>query len=249
VNRPKPRIDGEALARRLAHVADILEATQGVPELGSPDDPLDALIETILSQSTNNTNSGRAFENLKAAFPRWEDALDAGPEAIEETIRSGGLARQKSVRIHRLLAHLAGERRELSLANICTWSDERVFEWLGAFEGVGTKTIAVVLMFACRRDVCPVDTHVHRIVRRLGLVRENAGAEETFWTLLPATPPHRGGPLHLNLIRFGRTRCTARAPGCDGCPFRGECLYDPTTGEVRDRPAVETKRCPDAARG
>ena len=232
-----------ALAARLAHVAEVFEATQGVPVLGSPDDPLDELVLTILSQSTNDTNSGRAFDSLRRRFPTWDDVLAAETDAIKDAIRSGGLAKQKSVRIKRLLARVKEEHGKLTLADICSWSDERVYEWLGSFEGVGVKTIAVVLMFACRRDVCPVDTHVHRIAHRLGFVRTPAGAEETFWTLLPNTPPGKGASLHLNFLLFGRTRCSSRAPECDGCPFCAECLYNQETGEIDDRPPVHTKRC------
>ena len=221
------------LPRRVKALAAALERMFGRPEIRPRGDPLDVLIETILSQSTNDRNRERAYRSLRERFPRWEDALAAGPKPIRGAIRSGGLSRQKSVRIHALLERLAAEHGKLSLSEICAWPEERVFEWLGAFEGVGSKTIAVVLMFACGRDICPVDTHVHRIVRRLGLVRPNAGAEEAFSALRPHIPPGEGPSLHLNLLRFGRTRCTARSPGCEGCPFRAECRYERETGIIR----------------
>ncbi len=221
------------LRERLHRVASVLEGTYGRPDVNLRDDLLDALIGTILSQSTNDTNSGRAYDALRKRFPTWDEALEAGPEEIERAIRPGGLARQKSVRIHAILKRIREERGELSLAELCSWPDDDVFAWLGRSQGVGAKTVAVVLMSACGRDICPVDTHVHRVVRRLGLVRKNAGAEETFETLRPHIPKGEGPTLHLNLISFGRTRCTARNPGCETCPLRGECRYDKGTGTIR----------------
>ena len=215
---------------RLGRVEAALRAEFGDPQVRPHGAPLDVLIGTILSQSTSGTNSSRAYESLRGAFPRWEDALAAGPVAIADAIRSGGLAAQKSVRIHALLRGIADAYGALSLDHICTWPDDRVFGWLGGFDGIGTKTIAVMLLFACGRDTCPVDTHVNRIARRLGFVREKAPPDETFRTLQRHLPTGRGASLHVNLIRFGRTRCRARSPRCEGCPLRSDCAYDGETG-------------------
>lgn len=223
------------LRKRLRHLATVLEGLFGHPRVRFDADPLDALIGTILSQSTNDANSGRAYDSLRLRFPTWEDALEAGPGEIERAIRSGGLARQKSTRLHAILRQIKEERGTLSLDDLCTWSDDEAFSWLGRFKGVGPKTVAIVLLFACGRDLCPVDTHVHRIVRRLGLVRQKASAGAAFETLRPHIPRGKGASLHLNLVRFGRTRCTARSPACRSCPLNGECLYDKTTGTTQTR--------------
>ena len=223
------------LQRELAWIAGVLKEEQGTPEVRLHDDPLDSIIRVILSQSTSDVNSGRAYRSLKARFPAWQDVLEAGIPAIADAIRSGGLANQKSTRIHALLERIHEERGGLGLDDLCMWDDERVFQWLGSFEGIGVKSIAVVLLFACGRDVCPVDTHVHRIAKRLGLVRERAGADETFWKLKEGMPEGEAAVLHINLIRFGKTRCTARAPACNGCPLVTHCRYDQATGRVRPR--------------
>jgi len=219
------QISDHSPAERIARIAALLEREFGTPDISAGGDPLDTLVGTILSQSTSGTNSHRAFLSLKAAFPRWEDAVAAGPGAIEGAIRSGGLAKQKSKRIHRLLSRIRDERGALSLNDICAWPDDQVFAWLTSFEGVGTKTVAAMLMFACGRDICPVDTHVARITRRLGLVPPRVAAEEIFQTLGNHVPASKGASLHINLIRFGRTRCTSRAPKCDDCPFHPQCNY------------------------
>ncbi len=224
--------DARALSMRVGKIASVLEATLGRPEIRPHGPVLDALIGTILSQSTTGRNSSRAFESLRSAFPEWGDALAAGAGPIRDAIRSGGLAAQKSVRIHRLLARVAEETGDLSLEHVRGWPDDEVYEWLGSFEGVGVKTVAVLLLFACGRDVCPVDTHVHRICRRLSVVRERASADETFRALQPVVPAGSAGALHMSLIAFGRTRCRSQSPKCDGCPLGDECGYDPSSGTI-----------------
>jgi len=222
------------LAARVERVADILEADQGRPDIVRRGSVLDSVVRVILSQSTSDVNSGRAWKSLEERFPTWDEALQAGPGEIERTIRAGGLAKQKSRYIHGLLTRVKDETGALSLDGLCEWSDDDVFEWLGTIDGVGTKSIAVVLMFACGRDVCPVDTHVLRISRRLGFVPPKATAEKAFWALKELIPEGRAPSLHINLIRFGKSRCTARNPDCDGCPFADKCRYDRESGKIRD---------------
>jgi endonuclease-3 len=87
------------------------------------------------------------------------------------------------------------------------------------------KTIAVMLLFACGRDCFAVDTHVHRIVRRLGLVPQKATAEKTFELMRPLVPEGKALSFHVNLLRLGRTRCRPREPQCPDCPLRRLCHY------------------------
>ena len=217
-------------AERVARIDRVLAETQGHPRVVPGGDPLNVLIETILSQSTSDTNRERAYASLRERFPTWQEALDAGPEAIEDAIRSGGLARQKSARIHDLLARLKRERGALDLSGLCASTDEAAFGYLRTFDGVGTKTIAIILMFVCGRDLCAVDTHVLRLCRRLGIVDPRTGADRAYEELQPLIPEGHAAGLHINLIRFGRERCTARNPLCDGCPLHDVCRYDPVTG-------------------
>ena len=219
------------LAERLSRIAAALKREFGTPEITSAEGdqrrrPLDQLVRVILSQNTSDINSSRAWESLLNAFPSWEDALAAGPAAIEGAIRQGGLAAQKARFIHGALERLKAERGALDMDFVCGMTDDDALDYLGEFDGVGPKSAAIVLMFACGRDLCPVDTHVHRIARRLGLVRERASAEPTFHVLRAAMPAGEAAALHVNLLRFGKSRCAARAPRCEGCPFLDICLYE-----------------------
>ena len=214
-------------ARRLrckaARAVAALEQRFGAPEWDGPEAPLDALVRTVLSQSTSDVNSGRAFDALKAQFPTWEAAFAAGPGGIEATIRCGGLARQKSARIHKLLGWVRERFGRFDLGAVHAMPTEEVFELFLPLEGVGVKTVAVMLLFACGRDCFAVDTHVHRIVRRLGLVPPKASAEATFHLMKPLVPKGKALSFHLNLLALGRSICRPTTPNCAACPLRRLC--------------------------
>jgi endonuclease-3 len=186
-------------------------------------DPLDALIETMLSQSTSDLNSGRAFASLRAAYPTWRQVARAPVSSIETAIRSGGLAPTKSRRIRLVLAAVKARAGAYDLGFLRRLPGADAELWLRGLPGVGPKTRACVLLFACGHPAFPVDTHVFRIARRAGLVAQRASAERAHQILAPAVPAGRHLDLHLNLIRLGRQRCRPRAPACAGCPIRVEC--------------------------
>ncbi len=211
-----------SLRSRLRRVADRLASRYGRPRR-RPGEPLDCLIETVLSQNTSDLNSGRAFAALKAAFPRWEDAARARPAAIERAIRRGGLARIKSRRIKRVLAAVQHRAGRLDLGVLRRLPPEQAKAWLQGLPGVGPKTRACVLLFACGHPAFPVDTHVARIARRAGFIGARTTTEEAHAVLLPGVPEGRHLDLHLNLIRLGRELCRPRAPLCAVCPIRRDC--------------------------
>jgi endonuclease-3 len=211
-----------SLRSRLERIADRLAARYGRPRRAL-EPPLDALVATILSQNTSDLNSGRAFAALKAAYPTWEGAARAPLPALERTIRCGGLARTKSRRIRAALAAVRQRAGRYDLSRLRRIEAAEADAWLRALPGVGPKTRACVLLFACGHAAFPVDTHVHRVARRTGVLRPRTSAERAHAVLGPEVPPGRHLELHLNLIRLGRERCRARAPECPGCPIRGEC--------------------------
>jgi len=217
-----PRRAAHPLSSRLRGIADRLVAVYGRPRL-SACDPLDTLIETVLSQNTSDVNSERAFASLRAAFPTWELAAAARPRAIERAIKSGGLARTKSRRIVKLLAAVREREGRLELSGLRRLDAARADARLRGLPGVGPKTRACVLLFALGKHAFPVDTHVHRLARRLGLVPERASAEKAHELLAPAVEQGRALDLHLNLIRLGREVCRARRPLCGACPLRVRC--------------------------
>ncbi|HSB11493.1 MAG TPA: endonuclease III [Blastocatellia bacterium] len=205
----------------IPYVIQNLKAVYGEPKPEQGLDPLDVLIETILSQSTTNANSRRAFEALKRRFPTWEAARRARVSSIEQAIKSGGLARQKSVRIRELLAQIHKRRRSLDLSFLTTAPLKEAKQFLSSFRGVGPKTVACTLLFACNRPLFPMDTHIFRIARRLGLLPEKCSDEEAHDLLGQMIPKKRYFEVHINLIRHGRKICRPRDPLCEQC-----CLVD-----------------------
>jgi endonuclease-3 len=215
---------GRALAGRLGEVADRLASAYGRPR-PRREEPVDALVHTILSQNTSDVNSERAFRALKAAFPSWNAVAEAKPRRIERAIRQGGLARVKSRSIHGALLELRRREGSLRLAGLCGAGAARAAERLRGLPGVGPKTRACVLLFCCGYDAFPVDTHVRRVAERLGLVPVRSTAERAQVRLEAAVPRGRALDLHLNLVRLGRERCRPRSPRCPGCPLEAICQH------------------------
>lgn len=209
----------------IPYIIQNLRAVYGVPKLTHGLDPLDVLIETILSQSTTNANSKRAFESLKQRFPDWELARRARVGSIEAAIKSGGLAKQKSVRIKELLNEIHKRRGSLDLAFLKTAPLEEASAFLGSFKGVGPKTVACTLLFAFNRPLFPIDTHIFRIARRLGLIPEKCSDEEAHQLMSELIPPTRYFEVHINLIRLGRQVCRPSDPLCERCCLVDYCEY------------------------
>ncbi|OHE82155.1 MAG: hypothetical protein A2107_10915 [Verrucomicrobia bacterium GWF2_62_7] len=210
----------KAFVRRIEAV---LRKEYGVPKVAPARTLLDALVETILSQNTTDTNSSRAFRALRRRFPRWSDALVAPNVEIAATIRSAGLANTKAPRIKAILARLLEEQGRLSLKHMGRMSNAAAMDYMLSLPGVGPKTAACTLLFGMGRDIFPVDTHIHRLCRRLGIVSRFANAERTQDEMASLVPKGRALSLHVNLIRHGRRVCKAQRPRCDGCVLAGVC--------------------------
>jgi len=202
-----------------------LREIYGEPERRQEPDPLDLMVRTILSQNTSDVNSRRAHQSLRKKFPTWNAVLNTSEEQVAEAIRSGGLANQKSRRIIRLLTWVSERSEDFDISWICEADPEEMLEEFTAIKGIGVKTVAIVLCFACDRDIFPVDTHVNRVCRRLGFVAEKSSPTRTFREMDGVIPQGRSQPIHLNMIRHGRTLCKSRNPRCDQCPLIGRCLY------------------------
>lgn len=186
-------------------------------------DPLTELILTVLSQNTNDQNRDRAFAELKRRFPSWDKALAAPAEEIEAAIRGGGLARQKAARIKTMLETIRKQEGELSLRRVCRRPQAEALDYLRSFKGVGAKTAACVLLFACGRPVFPVDTHVFRVAGRLGLLEKSLNAEKAHGVMAELVADEAVYRLHKNLIEHGRQRCHPRKPECGACCLNSRC--------------------------
>ena len=202
----------------------ILEALYGVPE-AEQIDPVDLLVATILSQNTTDKNSLKAFGNLKSSSPDYELLLSLPEALIEEKIRVGGLAEMKANRIKAALEKIKADAGSIDLGFIGRLDLKEASDYLMSLPGVGPKTAAVVLLFAFHKATMPVDTHVFRVSKRIGLVPENASIKDAQAVLEKITPPDKYMSLHLNLIRHGRLICKARNPIHSDCALRDICYY------------------------
>jgi endonuclease-3 len=191
------------------------------------DDPLDTLIKTVLSQATNDRNSQKAFTSLKQAYPTWEQVALAPDEHIAQLIQVGGLGPQKARRIKAILASIKKQAGSYDLGFLQNLRMEQAWDLLMALEGVGPKTAACTLLFSFGMPFFPVDTHIHRIAKRLGLVPPGKSAENTQLIMQACVPADLVERLHINLIELGRTYCDARNPLCDECPLKHMCRRGP----------------------
>jgi len=215
----------ESLQAKVKAVHERLVEAYGEPRRQDPMPPLEQLVSTILSQNTNDVNRDRAYERLRERFPTWAQVRDAPVEEVVEAIRPGGLANQKAPRIREALRRITGERGELSLDFLADVPLEQAREWLMSLDGVGPKTTAIILLFSLGRPAFPVDTHVHRVSQRLGLIGERVSAEKAHELLEARLPSEWYYAFHLNLVRHGRQVCQARNPKCDKCVLSDLCDY------------------------
>ena len=223
---PPRRRSREAVGETtIAQVYALLERTYGEKHNTPGGDPLDGLVGTILSQATSDVNSRRAHQALRAAYPDWEAVLAAPEEQLTDVIRSGGLANLKARRIQETLAALKEAQGSLDLSLLDDLSLEDALAWLRRLPGVGPKTAACVLLFDLGRPALPVDTHVHRVARRLGLIGPKISAERAHSELQAQLEPDQVYEFHLNMIAHGRRVCRAPLPRCAECPLTGVCNY------------------------
>ena len=186
---------------------------------------VDVLIATILSQNTSGANSSEAFRDLKQRFATWDQAADAGVGAIRRCIRSGGLSSIKAPRIRKILRDIRAAHGQVSLEHLRDVPPATAYQYLIGFDGVGPKTALCVMLFALGMKVFPVDTHVWRITRRLGLLPKGIGAQKAHEHLTPLIPPEARYPMHLLLITHGREVCRARNPLCRQCVLLRLCPH------------------------
>jgi endonuclease-3 len=207
------------------HEIETLIRLYGVKRPKARREAFEVLVQTILSQNTNDLNSGRAFDSLKKKVGISPEALrSADTKVIADAIRVGGLHNSKAARIKEvaegvITLHPGG------LGFLSSLDEEGVRKALSGFKGVGPKTVDIVLDFALGRDVMPVDTHVNRVSKRMGYVSPHASYEEVRSALEAVVPPGLRLQGHISLILHGRRVCKAQRPLCASCPVRSTCRY------------------------
>ncbi len=220
------------MGRRLSAILRRLRRAYGPPPRPRRLPPLDELILTVLSQHTSDTNRDRAYADLRARFPTWDDVADAPLPAVARAIHRGGLGPTKSVRLREILRVLRDGGVALDERALTGMRSKKLWDLLVSLPGVGPKTAACVLLFSLGRPYFPVDTHVHRVARRLGLVPDGADAVVAQELIQVAVPAADTYALHMLLIRHGREVCLARRPLCSRCPLSDVC---PRVGVVGAR--------------
>lgn len=203
-----------------------LVACFGEPRFEVGEEPIEALIWTIIGANTNDINSGRAFERLRTMFGGDWDAVRTAPlDQIKEAIRPAGMYHQKAPHIVATLERIKAERGDYDLSFLADLSVEEALRFLTGLPGVGHKTASIVLLFCFNGAAFPVDTHIQRISQRLGVSSRTASPEKIKGVWESLLPVETYYALHLNLIRLGREICQARTPKCEICPLQSVCDY------------------------
>lgn len=186
-------------------------------------DPISELIMTILSQNTSDHNSRRAFDRLITRFGNWQAVAEASVEEIAQAIRYGGLAQVKAPRIKRILGQISAQRGSLDLTFLQELPVAEAKAWLQGLPGVGPKTASCVLLFSLGKPALPVDTHIYRVAKRLGLITARASAERAHEILGATVPAEDVYQFHIHMIEHGRRVCKAQHPRCHQCVLLEVC--------------------------
>jgi endonuclease-3 len=220
---------------RIREIAKLLRKTYGRPAPRRTP-PVDELIRTILSQNTSDRNSVPAFLALKRRFGSWEKVIATPASSIASVIRHAGLADTKSRRIKSVLKDIESTNGRINLDKVSKLDAEAGLAYLMSFEGVGPKTASCVLLFSFGKPVMPVDTHIFRVSKRLGILPERANIEDAHRILTSTVPKDLIYELHLGIISHGRQTCRATGPECGSCVLYGVCSFDKKSCYKTGRP-------------
>ncbi len=209
---------------KLGQILDLLKREYGIPEWRIQHDPVSVLVQTILSQNTSDVNSGGSFQSLLVSFDNWEGVADTDVDTIAYRIRRGGLGRIKAQRIKQALKEIVRKRGRLELDFLNQLALSEAEAWLQSLPGVGLKTARCVLLFSLGMPALPVDTHILRVSKRLGLISAGASLAEAHRALGEMVPPEDVYQFHVLVIEHGRRTCLARRPRCRSCALKDICI-------------------------
>ena len=207
----------------MERIIELLEREYGKLEWHPDGKPLAGLVRTILSQNTSDTNSRRAFDMLVFTFGSWEAIASAPMEHIACAIRVGGLSKIKAMRIKEILNQIKREQYCISLDFLNSMNASEAKEYLMRLPGVGEKTANCVLLFSLGKPCLPVDTHIFRVAKRLGLIDARTSIKEAHRLLQQQLPPSEVYQFHIHMIEHGRKICHARNPECGRCILSNDC--------------------------
>ena len=227
------------MQRKISAVRKLLRRRFGRLKFRTGKDPVGELVKTILSQNTSDVTSFRAFDNLKKRFRSWERLRKADVSAIRREIKIAGLSNIKAPRIKEALNEIVRRRGSLELDFLERLSTKEGYAFLRSIRGVGPKTAAIVLLFSFNRPVMPVDTHIFRVMKRLGFIGDKMAREKAQEYLTAVSPGNAIKEFHVHLIMHGRRICTARNPECPICGLKMLCKY---YGERYGRRAFKNRK-------
>jgi DNA-cytosine methyltransferase len=215
----------------LRELARILAVLYGTRDLGNKQDPTDELVYIILSRKTPEREYQRSFDALKRRFSTWDALLKAAPRAVEKLVYSGGLSGKKITSLFGALTKLRETFGQCSLDGAREWSDEQLEAFLCALPEIQRKSAYCIMMYAFGRAVFPVDTHVGRVLTRIGIYRElglglrGLDHKQLQRVLADLIPPNLRYSLHVNLVEHGRLVCQSVRPLCNQCELRNLCHH------------------------
>jgi endonuclease-3 len=186
-------------------------------------DPFRTLIVTIISQNTNDRNTENAFKNLSNKFRINPETLaNAKTIEIEKSLKVAGLYRNKS-KVIKQVSQIILAKHHGNMKQMLSLHLEDARRELLQLPGVGPKTADVVLLFSAGKPTIPIDTHVNRVSKRLGLAPEDGDYEIVRAALQSLYDPRDYLAVHILLILHGRRYCRARTPLCEECPVSSFC--------------------------
>lgn len=199
----------------------------GIQEIYGRRDPMHELIGTILSHRTTFADEKRAYEAMRERFGSWEAIRDAPLPDLIDTLRPVRYPEVKAPYIQQVLTRIIAERGEANIDFLDAFSTEDALQWLTSLPGVGPKTSTLLLLFTFEKPVLPVDTHVHRVAQRVGLIGPKVSAEKAHGLLLSYLPPDAKElfNFHKHFYWHGQRVCTWQAPRCGECVLRKMCDF------------------------
>jgi endonuclease-3 len=208
-------------------IYDRLLKTYGDHPLVPRREPMHELISTMLSHRTTGKNEDLAYRRMWERFGSWEAIRDAPVDELADAISPSNFAEAKAPNIKKALATIIAERGEASIDFLRDLPTDEGLKWLMALPGVGIKTATLTLLFCFAKPVLPVDTHVHRVSQRIGLIGPKVDPTAAHALLLPLLPlePQVLYNFHLNMLRHGQAVCVWNAPRCGRCPLTDLCQW------------------------
>ena len=240
----RSQIDRLSVQEVITRADELLELSYRSADLGNLDDPLDEAVYILLSLQTRESVYRQVFRQLKLTYECWDEVLESPVEELVGILRPAGFQERRAATLRDFLFAVAEENERrgfeglLSLDFLSGMDNEEVLEFLVGLPGVGPKTARCIMAYSLRREAFAVDTHVRRVLERLGVIEERKGKprHDEIERLIPGKIRRR---FHINLVHHGRAVCRSRQPRCGECVLMSFCAAGQRSGSgPRPEPEV-----------